>query len=224
MVLRGVITTSVDSVRWQDYRAAEKGMLLYYDTDPVAESPIREIAEEYPSEVSPDPNYETGTFGFYGCKHSKIRQFFIKNKLRYLFFATRYAGTNAEFSEDLMITGYYHIKQIADTQKLHIRYLNDFSCINDASCIALRADVVHFVSVTNALKITPEILKSWNCTVRITRQSKLVFDEQKTGELLTYFKSKKNITEQYISETKRLEPDSDNNDDDDDEEEDDDKE
>lgn len=219
LILKGIITAHIDSVRWQDYRAAEKGLIVYYTTDPVSEFPIREIPEEYPTEVSPEPNYESGTFGFYGCNHSKIRNYFVKNKLRYLFFATRYAGTNAEYSEDLMITGFYHIKQTADTQKLHIRYLNEYSCINDGSCTALRADVIHFVSVVDAFKVTPEILQTWDCKTRITRQSKVLLNEQNTAELLAYLKSKQNIVDQYISETKRLQPEYDSDEEEEDEEE-----
>lgn len=206
MVVTGVVPTSIHSVKWQDYRGSETGMIVYYNTDPVSEIPLRELPEELPSEIVLEPNYETGTYGFYGCKHTKTRSSFNKKKIRYLLFMTRYAGTNVEFMDDLMITGFYRIKQVADVQKLHIRYLHEYSCINEDSCLALRADKVHFVAVTDAFMVTPEVLESWECKSRVTRQTKILLDKEKTAELLTYLESKKNIIDLYSSETERLQP------------------
>lgn len=206
MFLLGIISKQVDSIRWQDYRGQNTGMVVYYNTEPVSKLPIREVAEELPSDVIPEPNYETATFGFYGCKHSKIRSSFTKKKIRFLFFMTRYSGMKAEYAEDLMVTGFYKIKQIADVQKLHIRYLNEYSCINEDTCSALRADMVHFVSVEDAFKITPEALESWACKSRVTRQTKIILDEEKTDELIKYLKAKKNIVDVYSEETERLQP------------------
>ena len=206
MLVTGVVPTSVDSIKWQDYRSSETGMIVYYNTDPVSEIPLRELPEELPSEIVLDPNYETGTYGFYGCKHTKTRNSFNKKKIRYLFFMTRYAGTNIDFMDELIISGFYRIKQIADVQKLHIRYLNEYSCINEDSCFALRADKVHFVAVTDAFMITPEVLESWGSKSRVTRQTKIMLDEEKTAELLAYLESKNNIIDLYSSETERLQP------------------
>ncbi|MGD9200774.1 MAG: hypothetical protein PVI26_04350 [Chitinispirillia bacterium] len=213
MFLLGIVPTHIDSVRWQDYRNSNSGMVVYYNTDPVSEIPIREIPEEIPSDIAPEPNYETSSYGFYGCKHTKIRSSFLKTKLGYLFFMTRYAGTNTEFSDELMITGYYRIKKFIDVQKLHIRYLNEYSCINEDTCTALRADEVHFVSVEDGFKLSPEILSSWGCKSRITRQSKLILDDKETLDLVNYFKSKDNALELYIKETERLQPEIDDEDD-----------
>jgi len=206
MLVTGVVPTSVHSVKWQDYRGSETGMIVFYNTDPVSEIPLRELPEELPSEIVLDPNYETGTYGLYGCKHTKTRSSFSKKKIRYLFFMTRYAGTNIDFMDELVITGFYRIKQTADVQKLHIRYLNEYSCINEDSCLALRADKVHFVAVTDAFMITPEVLESWGSKSRVTRQTKIMLDEEKTAELLAYLESKRNIIDLYSSETERLQP------------------
>ncbi|MBN1980171.1 MAG: hypothetical protein JW795_01475 [Chitinivibrionales bacterium] len=218
MFLSSIIPTSIESIKWQDYRHMKTGMILYYTTDPVSEMPIREIPEELPSTISPDPNYETKTFGFYGCKHAKLRNLFIKNKMGYLFFMTKYTGTIAELADELMVTGYFHVKQTADVQKQHIRYLSEYSCIDEENCIALRGDVVHFVSANDAFIITPEVLKSWNCNSRVTRQTKIVLDEEKTTALLNYLNGKQNIAELYSKETERLWPAMDDDDDDDEEE------
>ena len=214
MFLLGIVPTHIDSVRWQDYRSSNSGMVVYYNTDPVSEIPIREIPEEIPSDIAPEPNYETASYGFYGCKHTKTRSSFLKMKLGYLFFMTRYTGTNTTYSDELMITGYYRIKKFIDVQKLHIRYLNEYSCINEDTCTALRADEVHFVSVEDGFKLSQETLSSWGCKNRITRQSKLVLDEKDTADLISYFKSKENALELYRNETERLQPEIDDEDDD----------
>ena len=96
MVFNGTLTRHVDSIPWQDYRASENGMVLYYTTEPISEIPVREIPEEIPSSVSPDPHYETGTYGLYGCSRAKIRNTFVKSKTRYVFFMSRYVGTNVD--------------------------------------------------------------------------------------------------------------------------------
>lgn len=212
MFLLGVIPTHVGSLRWQGYRNSDTGMIVYYNTESVTDIPIREIPEELPSDIIPEPNYETATFGLYGCKYTKIRATFTKKKIGYLFFMTRYLGTQAEFADELMITGFYRIKQFVDVQKLHIRYLNEYSCINEDSCIALRADINHFVSVEDAFRVTPEVLNSWGCKSRVTRQSKILLDEAQSLEVKDYLLSKENQVENYISETERLQPEPDDDD------------
>lgn len=206
MYMKGIIPTAIESIKWQDYRGSNSGMIVYYNTDPISEIPIREVPEEFPTEILPEPNYETKTFGLYGCKHAKMRSSFAKKKIRYLFFMTRYAGTNIDRIDELMVTGFYHIKQIADVQKLHIRYLQEYVCLNEDSCIAFLADKVHFVSVEDAFMITPEVLETWGCSSRITRQSKIALDEEKTAELAAYLESKKNVVDDYSEETERLQP------------------
>ena len=181
-------------------------MVVYYNTDPVSEIPLRELPEELPSDIALDPNYETGTYGFFGCKHTKTRGMFYKKKSRYIFFMTKYSGTNVEYMDELMVTGFYHVAQTADVQKLHVRCLNEYSCLNETACLALRADKVHFVAVQDAFMVTPEILELWGCTTRVTRQTKLFLDREKTAELIEYLTSKKNIIDLYNSETERLQP------------------
>ena len=217
MNVSGLVPTSIDGIRWQDFRSSEIGMIVYYNTDPVSEIPIRELPEELPTEIIPEPNYETGTYGFYGCKHTKTRSSFNKKKIRYLFFMTRYSGTNVDYLDELIVTGFYRINQIADVQKLHIRYLNEYSCINEDSCLALHAEKVHFVAANHSFRITPEVLESWECKSRITRQSKIILNEERTAELIEYLEGKTNIVDLYSSETERLQPAIDEDEDDEDE-------
>jgi hypothetical protein len=97
---------SPDSAAWQDYRSSNTGMVVFYASDPISELPIREVPEELPSEIPPDPHYETGTYGFYGCGKSKIRAAFVKSKIRYLAVCDKIRGTDADFKDKLAITGY----------------------------------------------------------------------------------------------------------------------
>jgi hypothetical protein len=201
---------SVDSILWQDYRAAQTGMIVHYVSDPVSEIPIREIPEEINSPVIPEPNYENRVYGYFGCIRPKIRNAFFKSKIRYVFFLTKYAGSKNEFKDKAIITGYFRIYKTADVQKLHLRYLNDAACIDADSCIALRADEAHFVSLNNAYIVDDEKLKGWGYNAKITKQLRIVLDTEKTNQLLDYLKSKPNQLDVYISETKRLQPHTEN--------------
>ncbi|MBD3345488.1 MAG: hypothetical protein GF401_10540 [Chitinivibrionales bacterium] len=203
----GTVQKSVDSIPWQDYRASDSGMIVMYSSDPVSELPIREVPEEIPStDILPEPNYETGTYGFYGCIRNKARTTFTKSKHRYLFFMTKYEGTKEDFREKILVTGYYRIVKTADVNRIHLRYLSDTPCINADSCIALRADDICFVSCEDAFELTPDVLETWEHTSKITKQSRIILDEEKCKELVEYLSSKNNIVDTYVAETKRLEP------------------
>lgn len=206
MSFSSIIPKHVDNIPWQDYRGSDKGMVIYYNTDPVSEMPIREVPDELPTDIVPEPNYETLTWGLNSCSHAKIRTAFVKSKLRYLFFMTKYTGANYDFMDQLMITGYYRIYKTANAQKLHIRHLENYSCIGEETCVALRADEAYFLSLNDAFILTPKILESWGATSRITRQTRIILDKEKTAELLEYFNSKTNRTQEYIDETERLWP------------------
>jgi hypothetical protein len=206
MFFSGTIQKHVDSIPWQDYRGSDSGMVVPYSSDPVSELPIREVPEEWPSDVIADPNYETGTFGLYGCGKANVRNAFFKAKMRYLFFMAKYEGANAEYLDRFLITGFYRINWTADVQKLHIRYLNEYSCIGTSACMALRADESHFVSLDDAYEVTAEQAEAWGSSSRITRQSRFSLDEEQTSALLEHLRSKENIVEEYIQETKRLQP------------------
>ena len=201
-----VLNISVESASWQDYRASNTAMIVFYATDPVSELPIREIPEELPTELLPEPNYETGTYGFYGCGKGKIRAAFVKSKIRNLLFVTRYAGTSADYKDRYFITGWYRIFKTADVKKHHIRYTSEYSCLDEDACYALRADTVHFVSIANAFEVTPDVLRSWNYNARLTKQTRIILDPEQTAAVLEHLQSKPDITDDYIAETKRLWP------------------
>lgn len=201
-----VMRSSLESAAWQDYRASNTSMVVFYVSDPISEIPIREIPEEFPSEIIPEPNYETGTYGYFGCSKSKIRNAFYKSKIRYLFFMTKYAGSNADFKDKYFITGYYRVNKIADVKRNHIRNLTDYSCLDEDACYAMRADQVRFVTVENAFELTDKILKSWDYKARITKQTRILLSEEQTAQVITYLDSKENSLDDYIAETERLQP------------------
>ncbi|MDR2592206.1 MAG: hypothetical protein LBC59_05300 [Chitinispirillales bacterium] len=196
----------IDSVAWQDYRSSNTGMIVYYGGDPISELPIREVPERYPSEIQPEPNYETGTFGFLGCARTKIRSTFVKSKIKYLLFVTKYVGTNEAFKEKYMVTGYYRINKIADVKRRHIRYCAEYSCLEEKVCYALRADEVRLVSAEDAYLVSPQQFKEWGFSGRLTRQSRILLDEEQTAALLKFLQGKPDITGKYIEETARLQP------------------
>lgn len=197
---------SPDGIGWQDYRASTNGMVVFYASDPVSEMAIREIPEELSSPVTPEPNYESGTYGFYGCDKTKIRGAFAKSKVRFLFFLTKYVGSKEEFKDKMLITGYYRISKTADVQKLHLRYLDECSCTDAPSCIALRADEVHFVGLADAVVITEEQLKAWGYNAKVSKQLRIILTPESTSQLLVQLKEKPNQLDSYSIETKRLSP------------------
>jgi hypothetical protein len=201
-----LLKLSPESVAWQDYRSSNKGMVVFYASDPIAELPIREVPEELLSDILPEPNYESGTYGFYGCGKSGIRNAFAKSKLRYLLFVTKYEGTNADYKGRLFVTGYFRIAKTAEVKKLHIRYGSDYSCIDEDMCTALRADESRFVAIADAFAVTEEVLKAWNYKARLTKQTRIILDETNTGAVIGHLQSKPDITAQYVAETKRLQP------------------
>ncbi len=206
MTSHKVMKGSLESASWQDYRASNTSMVVFYASDPISEIPIREIPEELPSDIMPEPNYETGTYGYFGCSKSKIRNAFFKSKIRYLIFMTKYAGANADFKDKYFITGYYRITKVADVKRVHIRNLTDYSCLDEDVCYALRADQVRFTNVEDAYELTDKILKSWDYKARITRQTRILLNEEQTAKIIEFLDSKDNKLQEYIDETKRLEP------------------
>jgi hypothetical protein len=200
------IKGAIDSTAWQDYRASNTGMIVYYGGDPISELPIREVPEKYPSDIQPEPNYETGTFGFLGCARTKIRSTFVKSKIKYLLFVTKYVGTNEAFKEKYMVTGYYRINKIADVKRRHIRFCAEYSCLDEKVCYALRADEVRLVSAEDAYLVTPQQFKDWGFSGRLTRQSRIILNEEQTSALIKFLQGKPDITAKYVEETARLQP------------------
>ena len=206
MSIDHALNISVEGAAWQDYRASNTSMIVFYATDPVSELPIREIPEELPTDISPDPNYETATYGFFGCSKGKIRTAFVKAKIRHLLFITKYVGTKTECKDKFYITGYYRITKTADVKRLHVRNLPDYSCLDEPACFAFKAESSCFVSIDDAFEVTPAVLKAWGYASKLTRQTRITLDEAQTAKVVDYLRSKPNITDALIAETERLWP------------------
>jgi len=206
MATESMIRT-VDSAAWQDYRASNTGMAIFYGSDPISELPIREVPEEgRQSEVESEPNYETGTFGYYSCARTKIRSTFVKSKIRYLLFITKYAGTSEDFQGQYMVTGFYRVNKTADVKRHHIRSCSEYSCLDEKACMALRSDESRFVAVEDAFKVTPQVLKDWGFSGRLTRQSRIILTEEQASAVINFLRGKADITDKYVEETARLQP------------------
>ncbi len=207
MTIHTHIPKSIDSVLWQDHRAAETGIIVVYASDPVSEMPVRKIPDEIPSDISPEPNYESGTYGFFGCISPKTRTRIVRSRARYLFFLTQYEGRNQEKRGSFLVTGYYRLHKAADVQKLHLRYLPNPNCISTDPCWAVKADKVHFVHTNEAFEVTPEVMETWDKKKKITSQTRIELTDEHTASLIEYLDSKPNAVAKYIEETKRLQPD-----------------
>ena len=203
---------SLDGVLWQDYRASNTGMAIYYGSDPISELPIREIPERYPSEIEPEPNYETGTLGYYSCARTKIRSTFVKSRIRFMLFITKYAGTIDDYRDKYFVTGYYRVTKTADVKRAHIRFLSDYSCLDEKVCYALRTEECRFVAIEDAFPVTPQLLKDWGFSGRLTRQSRILMTEEQTKAVVDYLRDKPDILDKYIEETTRLLPNPDEDD------------
>jgi hypothetical protein len=121
---------------------------------------------------------------------------------------TKYAGPDAKLKDKFMVTGYYKIGSIAEVQKLHLRYIEDNSCIAEKLCYALRASVnekgesdVVFLSQEDAYILSAAALKSLGIEKKITKAAKIELDEDKTKKLLKKFEGKENKIADYISQT-----------------------
>ena len=106
----------------------------------------------------------------------------------------------------MLITGYYRVAKTADVQKLHLRYLDEYSCIDAPSCIALRADEVRFVGLSDAFVVTEEQLKAWGYNAKVSKQLRIILTPENTAVVLAYLKEKPDQLNAYIAETKRLSP------------------
>jgi len=53
------------------------------------------------------------------------------------------------------------------------------------------------------------MLKDWGATSRITRQSRIMLNEEQTSAILAHLKSKEDIQALYAEETARLQPNDD---------------
>ena len=65
---------------------------------------------------------------------------------------------------------------------------------------------MHFVSIENAFEVTADVLKSWDYKARLTKQTRIILNEEQTGAVIDHLRSKPDITALLVKETERLWP------------------
>ncbi|MGM0444483.1 MAG: hypothetical protein ACQEQV_09870 [Fibrobacterota bacterium] len=203
-MITGDVHKTVGSVRWQEYICNDSGIIVYYESDKDSELPIRKVSVKSIDDAHFEPNYETGTYGFYGCANSTLRNNFVKKHRGYVFFMTRYQGTVQQLNGKLMITGYYKVGKSFDVQNLHLRYLDSYTCFNGKQCQALLADEKLFVRPEDAYQLTAASLKSFGYEKKVTRMTKIEVDEDRVKKILKKFKDKENVVDMYSTTTQEL--------------------
>ncbi|ERP31152.1 hypothetical protein [Chitinivibrio alkaliphilus] len=203
-MITGQLHKTVGSVRWQDYRCNDTGVVVYYESDKDSELPIRKVSVKNPTDAVFDPNYETRTYGFYGCDSSSLRNSFVKQRMGYVFFMTRYKGTIQKLSNKLMITGYYKIGQNYEVQNLHLRCLEKYTCFNGKQCQALLAKEAVFLSPEEAYQLTAASLKSLGYEKKVTRMTKIELSQEQVKKVLKKFEGKHNCITEYSDTTQEL--------------------
>jgi hypothetical protein len=199
---------AIKSAPWQGYRHKETSVLVHYDADLTSALPIRATASKKGKQPDADPNYETGTYGLLSCTASPHRTKFVKNKFGYVFFMTKYQGTNKKLKDKILVVGYYKIGSVADVRNLHLRHLEDNSCFAEKFCYALKANIAEngeneiiFVSEEDAFVLTPAALKSLAIDKKITKAAKIELDEANTKKILKKFEGKENKIAEYVTKT-----------------------
>ncbi len=201
-----MLNNDINLFLWDDYTTTSKeGFILTYNTSLSAELPIRDIFGEQRKDFKlKDPNIETSTFGYYDCLNLKERDLFVKRQKKYIFFLTKYKGINEEYKDKILITGMMTVVKIKDM------YGRIESCFNKATSNRIKSwwafwGPMKFLSLEDALEVTPELLERWGFEVG-DKVKKSTFDlnDEITEELLEYFDSKEDYTSQYIEEIKML--------------------
>jgi len=216
--------TQINLEGWQDYRGDHAGILLYVETSHQAALPVRDQLNENGKGFLTEPNYETSTYGFIGCFNSRAVNSIVRNKHRYILFATRYQGIEQEMQNKFLIHGYMRIDKVKDVRSRHVRQfvrnVTDVEpeCMNLDKSMACWSQEMKFFSLEDSFELTEEVMKGWGYKGRITKQMKLLLEGEKLDSILEWFSEKKDLTNEYIStvsEFKALQEESEEEDDDD---------
>ncbi|MCL2260307.1 MAG: hypothetical protein FWC15_03015 [Fibromonadales bacterium] len=194
------IRTQINFDGWQDYRGKLGGAIIYTETSHNCIVPVRDQLNENGNGEFLDPNYETGTVGLFAYTNTKDINKAIKSKVRYLFFGTRYEGSNSDYKNRYLIIGYMRMDKIKDVRGLFLqRYLNDYNptFLNLDVCMAAWG-LMRFVSFEDAYVLTDEILHDWGYAGRAARPLRTIFKEEHAKILIEYFDSKADQTDEYI--------------------------
>jgi hypothetical protein len=158
------------------------GFLTIYLSDDISPLPVRAVT--LPGNNKSDPNLETGSYGLFStCAHG-MRASVVLNRLRYLFFLTRWEGQR-------VLTGYYGIRWYAAGPLR--RKPPDF---------VLAADEVRFIYPGIRLRELPnEIQPIVSTRFRIYKR----IEEFAAARLLEVLREQPDRTQDYLCEINRLE-------------------
>ncbi|MGL1934688.1 MAG: hypothetical protein OCD01_06695 [Fibrobacterales bacterium] len=190
---------------WQDYRGNHAGILLYVDTSKQSVLPVRDQLNENEKGYLTEPNYETSTYGMKGPFNTKAINSIVKNKHRYILFGTKYQGLNEEYTDKYLIIGYMRIDKVKDLRARHVHeYMRnpdavEPECITLDRAMACYSEDIKFFSLEDSLEVTKEFLKEMGYKGRITRQMKLLLEDENLDRVITHFSDKTDISEEYIA-------------------------
>lgn len=197
---------------WQDYRGKGEGVLIHLDATEDHALPVREPADEKGIPI-PDPNYETGTYGFLQCANAKTRLATMKNRRRYFLFGTRYGGKAEAFRGKFLIIGYMRLDQILEVRKRHVhKWMEQKAagapapeCMDMDQCYAFQSAEMNFYAPEDCFELSEELMKKWGYKGKVTKQMKLTFTEEKLAVILEHFKGKTHKNAEYIAAAKEVE-------------------
>ncbi len=188
---------------WQDYRGDHAGVLFYVETTKQAELPVRDQLNENSRGHLSEPNYESNTYNVAGCFNARAINSIIKNKHRYMLFGTRYQGVEESYKGRFLIHGYMRIDKIKDVRSIHVRrYMrsggDEPECMRMSKMYGLWSEDMKFFSLEDSFELTETVMKGWGYKGRITKQMKLLLEDEKLDEILEWFSTKTDIIDEYI--------------------------
>jgi len=197
---------------WQDYRGKGEGVLVHVDTAKGHVLPVRQPLNAE-GEALPDPSYETQTFGFLQCFDARTRVATLKNRRRYILFGTRYQGEDETYKGKFLIVGYMRLDQILEVRKRHIHKWmekntgNPPECMDLDACYAYKSEEMNFYRPEDCFELGEKLMKEWGYKGKITKQMKLTFTEDKLEIILSHFRSRQAVNDEYIAAVKQAEAD-----------------
>lgn len=203
--------TQINLEGWQDFRGDHAGVLMYVETSKQSVLPVRDQLNEQGKGNLFEPNYETKTYGFISSKNARTVNSIIKNKHRYVLFGTRYNGVEENFTGKFLIIGYMRIDKIMDVKKRHVhaymRHLENQSepeCMNLDESYALYSEDMKFFAPEDCFELSSEVMKKWGYKGRVTKQMKLLLEDEKLDDIIHHFDSKNDISNEYIETVKEF--------------------
>jgi len=201
----------INTTKWQDYRGKTEGILIYLESSPSSELPVRDVLNETGKGFKSEPDYSTNTYGFFGCSNTKLNSSVIKSKRRYFFFGTQYAGTLEAFKNKFLITGYMRIDKILDVRKRHSHAWMETKgeteapdCVNLRECWSFYSEDMNFYKPEDCFELTEDVMKGWGYKGRIAKHMKLSFTEDHAQEILDHFSQQTPQNEAYIAKVESL--------------------